>query len=274
MFHKTFAMAAVVSAVLAACTFLAAAAEKSATDKAPPDKAAVEAAFDALKTYDWGQERKVVIPVEDTVAAFRGDAAARKDLETRLAAVLKGDGSRAAKDFACRQLSLIASADSVPVLAAMLSDKDLSHMARYALERIPGPEPVAAMREALPKLSGRVQVGVIVSLGARRDPQSAAALAGLLASPDPEVAAAAAASLGEIATPEAVEALGKFQKDAPEKLRPVAANACLACAERLLAAGKSDEAIAIYKSLARPEQPKHVRQAATRGMLNATGKGR
>ncbi len=34
---------------------------------------------------------------------------------------------------------VIGTAESVPALAALLPDKDLSHMARYALERIPAP---------------------------------------------------------------------------------------------------------------------------------------
>ena len=39
-------------------------------------------------------------------------------------------------------------------VVALLADKDLSHMARYVLERVPGPEPATALREALPKLVG------------------------------------------------------------------------------------------------------------------------
>ena len=62
--------------------------------------------------------------------------------------------SRAAKDFVCRKLAIIGTAESVPALAALLPDKDLSHMARYALERIPAPEAAKALREALAKTSG------------------------------------------------------------------------------------------------------------------------
>ena len=71
-------------------------------------------------------------PIEDAVPASLGDAAARKELETRLVALLAGGTSRAAKDYVCRALTFVGTADSVPALAAMLPDKDLSHMARYA----------------------------------------------------------------------------------------------------------------------------------------------
>jgi hypothetical protein len=267
MFRKTWLAVALLAGWASGAALPLMAAEKTA-----PDKAALDASFAALKTFDWGGERNVLRPLEDAVVLSQCDAAARKDLETRLLGVVKSDAPCAAKDFACRQLSLIATADSVPALAALLADKDLAHMARGVLQRIPGPESVAVLREALPKLTGRQQVGVIVSLGVRRDVQSVPALTGLLASADQEVAAAAARSLGTIGTPEAVAAVSGFLKAAPEKLRPIVADACLAGAERLLSAGKKAEALAVYTSLTGPEQPKPVRIAATRGMLAATGK--
>ena len=233
---------------------------------------ATDKAFDALKTYDWGQERNVLKPIDDAVAASYKDADARKALETSLAAVLKADASRAAKDFACRKLSLIGSAQSVPALAGLLTDANLSHMARYALERMPAAEAAAAMRDALSKAKGRTKIGVINSLGVRRDAKSLKAMVALLNDSDKETAAAAAAALGSIGSTEAAKALEAFQTKAPETLKLAAADAYLACAEQLLAANKRPQALAIYKSLAKPDQPKHVRVAAMRGLLAATGK--
>jgi HEAT repeat protein len=236
------------------------------------DKAAVDKAFETLKTYDWGTDRKLLNPIDDAMAATYGDAAARKALETRLAAVLAAGASRAAKDYVCRALKTIGTAESVPALAALLPDKDLSHMARYALERIPAPEAAQAMRDALPKVTGALKVGVIGSLGARRDSVSAAALAALLTDSDKAVACAAACALGNIGGLEAAKALGAVAKTAPEGVKPAVADACLACAEHLLADGKKVEAISLYQSLSGEDQPKHVRLAATRGLLAAAGK--
>jgi HEAT repeat protein len=241
-------------------------------DKPKVDKAAVDAAFEALKTYDWGTDRKPLIPLDEAVIATHGDAAARKELETRLAAVLKSGASRAAKDYACRKLTIIGTAESVPALAALLPDKDLSHMARYALERIPAPDAAAAMREALPKVSGAVKAGVAGSLGVRRDAASVSALAAALADSDAVVASAAACALGNIGTAEAAKALGDFAKKAPAAVKTAVADGLLVCAERLLAGGNKAEALAIYKSLAGEDQPKHVRLAATRGLLAVAGK--
>ena len=229
----------------------------------------LDPAFDALKTYDWGTDRKLLNPIDEAVIATHGDVAARKELETRLAAVLKTGVSRDAKDFVCRKLMMIGTAASVPALAELLPDKDHSHMARFALERIPAPEAAQAMRDALPKLSGAPLVGVIGSLGVRRDADSVPALAALL---DNDYAApAAACALGDIGTPAAAKALAEAKPMRSEAAR-AEVDASLACAESLLAAGKKTDAMALYKTLIGEGQPPHVRLAATRGMLMCAGK--
>jgi len=243
-----------------------------AADQPQVDSTAVDTAFEALATYDWGTDRNTLDPIDDAVVATSGDAAARKGLETRLIAVLNSGASRSAKDYVCRTLKTIGTAESVPALAALLPDKDLSHMARYALERIPAPEAAAAMRDALPKLTSELKVGVVGSLGARRDAGSVAALAGLLGDADQAVASAAALALGTIGSPEAGKALAERVKKSPEGLKQPVADACLVCAETLLADGKKPEATALYQSLSGQNQAKHVRVAATRGLLAAAGK--
>ena len=257
---------------LAASSTALAGATAVAADQPQLDGAAVDTAFEALKTYDWGAERNTLDPIDAAVVATQGDAAARKELETRLLDVLKGGISRSAQDYVLRTLKTIGTAESVPALAAMLSDEDLSHMARYALERIPAAEAAAAMRDALPKLSGALKVGVIGSLGVRRDAASVAALAGSLGDADKSIASAAAHALGTIGTPEAGKALGACLKNVPEGMMPAIADACLLCADALLADNKNAEAKLLCASLNTEEQPKHVRLAATRGMLAAVGK--
>ena len=193
-------------------------------------------------------------------------------MESRLAAVLKTSVSRDAKDFVCRSLRVIGTAESVPALAELLPDKDNSHMSRYALERIQAPEAAAALRDVLPKVSGALKIGVAGSLGARRDAESVPALTALLADADKAIAGSAACALGDIGTPEAAKSLGGSAKTAPEGVKMAVADGCLVCAERLLADGKRSEAIAVYKSLSGADQPKHIRLAATRGMLAAMKK--
>ncbi|MBN2294722.1 MAG: HEAT repeat domain-containing protein [Pirellulales bacterium] len=241
-----------------------------AADKNAVDKAAVDKAFEALKTYDWGAERSLVDPIKEAVIATRGDAAARKDLEKRLAAVLKTDASRDAKAFVCRRLMVIGTAESVPALADLLPDKDLSHMARYALERMPAPEAAKALRDALPKLSGATKIGVIGSLGARRDTASVPILAPLLGDADKAVARSVAYALGAIGTAHAAKVLDDASKTAPQDVKNAISDGTLMCAERLLADGKKAEATLLYKSLCSESQPKLIRLAGIRGLLSTT----
>jgi hypothetical protein len=226
----------------------------------------LEQAFDALNSYDWGTDRAALNPIDEAIVATYGDEAARRELESKLAAVLKTDVSRDAKDFVCRKLMVIGTAASVPALAELLPQSENSHMARYALERIMASEAAQALRDALPKLTGALKIGVISSLGVRRDASSIPALTALLADADAAVARAAACALGDIRTPEAAQALA-HAKPASDTTRAATTDALLACAEGLLASGKSTEALALYKAFIGEDQPKHVRLAATRGML-------
>src|SRR5580700_4415529 len=59
----------------------------------------LQQALDALTTYDWGTDVAVLGPIEEAVATTYGNADARKDLETKLAAILTTGASRDAKDY-------------------------------------------------------------------------------------------------------------------------------------------------------------------------------
>jgi HEAT repeat protein len=242
--------------------------------KGAPDKAALDKAFENLKSFNWGADipkfHELLGAIEAAVPASHGDAAARSDLETRLAAVLGTGASRAAKDYVCRKLLIIGTAASAPALAALLPDKDLSHMARYTLERIPAPEAAEALREALAKTSGTEKAGVAGSLGVRRDTESVADLSALLRDSDEQVALAAATALGDIGTVESAKAL---QEAAPtaEPVKHRVADARLTAAEKLLAAGDRAAAKKVYASLV-GSPVRSIKLAATRGMLKAGGK--
>jgi HEAT repeat protein len=231
----------------------------------------LDQAFEALKTYDWGTDPKVLAPIDQAVISTHGDAAAREQLELRLADVLENGATRDGKDYACRKLLIIGTAASVPALAALLPQAENSHMARYALERMPAPEAARALRDALGKVDGPLKIGVVASLGARGDLESVPALAAMLAGNDERLAAAAAIALGEIGGADAAKALAQLKPTGPEVSR-AATDASLVCAESLLANGQKVEALAVYKSLVGEGQPKHVRLAATKGMLACAGK--
>lgn len=238
-------------------------AEPSAT---PSPAAATDAAFGALKSYDRGSPRAALLPLDAAVAASLNDASARSALEKRLIAALEEGGSFVRREYICSKLTILGSAASVKALSALLLVPELVTAARNALQAIPGDEPIKALRDALPRVAGASKVGVIQSLGLRRDEQSVPALRKLLGDAAPQVASAAAAALGEIGTVDAAKALQEFQPRAPELLRAAAADACLVCAEKLVAAGRKPEAATLYKLLSTESQPKHVQYAAKQGL--------
>jgi HEAT repeat protein len=231
------------------------------------DKAALDDAFGKLAAYDFGRDSTPTTTIANLVTASYGKPAERKELASRLAGLLTSAAPRGAKDCACRQLSIIGTADEVPGLAGLLTDENLSHMARYALERIPGPAADDAIRQSLGKVKGKVLVGMINSLGNRRVAGAVDDLARLLSDADPAVAQAAAAALGKIG-PAACSPLEQALDRAPAPVRLVVAQALVLCAEGLVSQGKRDEAAALYDRLAKTDV-KSVRIAAARGAVLA-----
>ncbi len=268
-YRKSICLAIVVVMVIFGSAAAALAGEPSALDKA----------FDGLKTFDWGHDRNLLKPIDDAVVATHGDKAARRELELRLAAVLKTGAPRDAKDFVCRKLMIIGTAESVPALAALLPDKELSHMARFALERIPAPEAAQALRDALPKLDGSLKLGVVASLGARRDAKSVPALIALTKEKeiDTPVSRAAIRALGDIGTREAADAVREslaavHESTSNQNLARTAVDALLACGERLYREGNKDAAANIYNWLLMNGWHKPVRLAMIRGTTRGQAK--
>lgn len=194
--------------------------------------------------------------------------------EAELLAVLRSDAPEADKAITCKFLAVNGSAAAVRDLAGLLSNPRLASWARIALEAIPGAEASAALRDAAGTLEGRLLVGVLTSLGMRGDTAAVPLLAGKLSAEDGEVAAAAAWSLGQIASPEAgVLLAGAMEKaSSPERLDALARAAVL-CAANLHAAGKSDEAVALYGVVRAAEVNEQRRAEAIRGTIIAKGTG-
>jgi HEAT repeat protein len=244
----------------------------AATAMAQADSAAIDTAFDTLKTYDWGADPATLKPIDQAIIATRDDPAAREALEKRLVDALAGGLSRSAQDYVCRRLRVVGTSQSVEALAALLTAEETSHIARYALERIPDEKAVEALRSALPKVGNKLKPGIAGSLGKRRDEKSTAAIAKLLGDSDVQVARAAAQSLALIGTPATARELSRFAKKAAANMKIPVADACLICADRLLADGKKSEAVALYQGLKGDDQPAHVKVAAMKGLLTAASK--
>ena len=189
--------------------------------------------------------------------------------EASLIAVLQSDKPARDKAIPCKQLAVCGTKAAVPALAALLPDVKLASWARIALEAIPDPSVDEALYDAMHKLSGKLLVGVINSIGVRRYAKAVDTLAQKLNDTDAEVACAAAAALGRIGGEQAAKILEQTVASAPPAVRSVAAEGCILCAERSLAAGKADEAIRVYDLIRKAGVPKQRIIEGTRGAILA-----
>ena len=200
---------------------------------------------------------------------------ATKQQVDKLIAVLKSDASHKEKADACRLLALVGTKDAIAPLAALLGDEKLSHMARYGLEPIPDPAVDEALRDALGKLKGRPLVGVIGSIGVRRDAKAIKPLKTMLMQHDldPEVTQAIVRALGKIGNLAAAEVLRTALANAPDDNRVAVCEGLFRCAEALVSKGQRDDAIAIYDQMRELDSPHQVRAGALRGAILTRGRG-
>jgi len=211
----------------------------------------------------------VVLMAVSFFAACAGTAAAQDAPdEAALIGVLQSDAGWQEKDAATRALRQKGTAASVPALAALLTNKELSHSARYALEPMPYPEAGRALRDALGKTDGALKAGMAISLGVRRDAEAVPMLIPLIKDADPDIARAALGALGRIASEPAVKALMDFH-NAPEAICPAWAEALLTAGEILTKDGHQEQAVGIYQALQSKKWPIHVRMGAFRGLTYA-----
>ena len=205
-----------------------------------------------------------------TTAAMAADSTTSSAEKARQAiSTLESGAPSEEKAMACKRLAVYGHADAVPALAPLLSDEKLASWARIALEAIPGSAADEALRAAMPKLQGKLLVGVINSIGVRRDAKAVGALASKLKDADAEVATAAAVALGRIGGDNAAKALEKSLGSGPVAIRSAMAQGYLLCAERFLAEGKSAKAVKLYDTVRKADLPKQRHLEATRGAILA-----
>jgi HEAT repeat protein len=231
--------------------------------------ARLEAMLPAAAQFEYGKDSAALAAIEQIVVESAKNPGLRLEVEARLARALEGEATRDAKEFFCRQLFTIGTAQSVHQLENLLSDPDLSHMARFALGRQQEPAARAALVRALGKTSGKIQAGILNTLGAMRSVEAAAEVARLLASPDPVVAEAAMLALGNIGTPEAVAALQSARGASSGPQRQKLNAALLLGADRLLESGKLEPAAKIYESFTIPGEALYIKIAGLRGLAAA-----
>ncbi len=232
----------------------------------------LESTVAKVAAYDYGQSREPVALLTEYVQSPQRTPEELKAVEKRFSQFLKSNATDAGKDQICRLLSVVGTAESVPALAELLVVPKSSDMARYALERIPGPEAGKVLLQSLAKTSGKTRIGIVNTLGMRKESSAVAAISGLLKDKDVPTAVAAANALGQIGGPAATKALAGVRSKAGGDLKLQVTDAYLRCADRTLAGGGKQEALSIYRSLNVPEEPPIIRVAALKGIATVEGK--
>ncbi len=227
-----------------------------------------EEALAKVAAYEPGADQKPIADLRRLVQTGSSSPERASQMEQGLLKALE-TATLSGKEQVCRQLSIAGSGASVPALAKMLGAAETADTARYALERIPGPAVNQALRDMLPKTSGMAQIGIVNTLGARKDAGASSALRGLVAGSDPMAAAAAAAALGQIADAAALAAVRLKTSGA---LRAEVDEAYLHAAEQMAAKGDKKGALAIYKELSASSEPEITRIAALAGAASCGGK--
>ena len=211
----------------------------------------------------------LALPVLTSAATAAESKSSSEGKERQLINVLQSNASPSEKAITCKKLAVYGTKEAVPALAVLLSDDKLASWARIPLEVIPGPAPDKALRDAVANLQGKILIGVINSIGVRRDPKAVSILAAKLEDSDANVAIAAAESLGRIGGSGAAKALKSRLATTSAEVRSAVAEGCIRCAERFMNDGKRAEAVKLYDLVRSAEVPGERMLEATRGAILA-----
>ena len=217
--------------------------------------------------YESGQNMASLRRIEALVFQSAANPALRKEIEAGLVKLLAANATFEARRFACQQLAIVGSEDSLPALSDLLKNQQTVAIACLALTTHPSAKASEILRNALSALRGMPRVQVINTLGDRQDPEAAKPLSGLCRDSDPAVAEAAIASLGKIANEPARQTIAALRKEGNRALARAVIEASLQAAEKLSAAGDRPAAAAIYEELLQPSQPAYARRGALGGLL-------
>ncbi|MHC5060324.1 MAG: HEAT repeat domain-containing protein [Planctomycetota bacterium] len=223
--------------------------------------------LEKISVYKYGDSREPQTELEAFLRSALDSEEVIKKAEKQLVQLLLSDATLDAKQFVCRQLSVIGSQYSVPVLAVMLVDSETADMARYALERIEDQAVDETLRGALSGATGKDKMGIINTLGARGDEKSVKVLGDLIYQGNLQIAAAAVSALGQIADSGAADVLAKASGKTNAELKRQVLYAYINCADNLAGQGDKAKALEIYKQAYSAGNPEPVRIAGLRGIV-------
>jgi HEAT repeat protein/type 1 glutamine amidotransferase len=219
-----------------------------------------------IVAWDFDKDRQALAALEEDIRTA-GPTRLRQIEAALVKALTNAECTYAGKQWVCRTLRQMGTAQSVPALAALLADEKLSHMARFALQDMPAPEAGAALIAAMDQVEGDLMIGVVSSLGLRGEEAAAARIAPLMQSENRMMARAAITALSHFSNRDTGIAL--VETELPADLEMLRNDAVLTCTDTMLAKGHTDFAVDIYQRMTAESFPVFIRLAAYRGLVRA-----
>lgn len=238
-------------------------------------KKAAQALIAPLKDYDYGQSRKPLIVIEDAVFTSADDETWQLALSQAFIELVLSDSSDAAKEFAYRQLSLVVH-PIASLLALPLLDEpnDLSanerRMMLDSLLRPAGCAHAVLVAGGVDCSDANRVFAVLQALATHRDASVVKELVPLLSNDNDAIARAVLSAIGATSGRKAASALRKAKVRA--ELRDAWADACLVCAEGLIAQSEQKDARGLAEPLTGEEHAVHIRAAAYGVLIKAEPK--
>ena len=248
-----------------------------------PTTMTVDQAFEQLPSYQYGQDVKPLLTIEQETFRVMNDQSSREKMAARLGTVIASDkASLPAKQFACLLLRQAATEKEVPLLGKLLADEALRQDAYLALYQIPGEASTNVLRDAFAQaISKRNDDRWIISLlgfvMSRKDTPSRELLIKLVQAdskenaPSAEVRHAAIRALGKIADSKTEAILFDMAKAEPLPTSNDMADGLLYIIQAKSKAGDIEPARSMLTFLAQPQQKSRIRRAAFTYELSNAG---
>ncbi len=238
----------------------------------PRSAAELDAAFAGLRGWSGGKETASIAAVRGYVERATKIYEVRVDAERRLVGVIESkDAAKPAKLFAAEQLYRLADEDTIPAFERMLAQPDTWDLACTGLEIIKHPKAETVLVHAAENAKGDRLIGILTTLGNRRDPAGVSTLRAQADEGDARTTEAALTALGKIPGKESMQALDWCRKNLSRKMRPAATQAYLQCGRTSLERGDTATAIALFEALLLDFETAEVQAEGLRGLIQARG---
>jgi len=202
-----------------------------------------------------------------------GAEAERKAVNAELVKLIAPGQAEQARVKAFALLASTGQDDEVAAIAAQLKDADAKtrERARGALERIPGKASLQALLAALPSATGDFRRDIIETLGHKRAPEAVEALLAEARTNDAATKLAAVDALARIGDPRGREAILAAVASLEGAPRKTATDDYLRLADNFAAAGDTQAAMSIYRSVLEQGKSDAPRCAALVGVGKSGG---